>query len=231
MEIVILAGGLGTRLSNVVSDVPKPMAVVNGKPFLEYVLNQVARYDAKRVVLAVGYKSEVIESYFGNDYLGMELVYSKEVEPLGTGGAIKQALQYCNSNDVAIINGDTFFDVDLVKMLEFHHRHQSDITLALKYMTQFDRYGSVVCDLNNKVIRFEEKKYMESGNINGGVYIINKDILKNIPNGKFSFENIVLESMSNLMYGYPSEAYFIDIGIPEDYEKAKKYFSLGGFIE
>jgi D-glycero-alpha-D-manno-heptose 1-phosphate guanylyltransferase len=224
-EAIVLAGGLGTRLRKVVKDVPKPMADVNGKPFLEYLLAFLAKQQIEKVVLSVGYKYEVIKNYFGKFFSGMELVYSVESEPLGTGGGIRKSLSFVNSGNVFIVNGDTFFDVNLKKLFLFHKKKKSVISVALKPMKHFDRYGSVKLDENKKIIGFEEKKYHESGLINGGIYLLNKDFFMSFDLGeKFSFEKDFLEKYYNsyAFYGLEFESYFIDIGIPEDYENFKK---------
>ena len=144
MEAIILAGGLGTRLSHIVKDVPKPMAPVAGRPFLEYILDYLIENDIKRVILATGYKHEIIEQHFGNLYKNIEIIYSVENEPLFTGGAIKKALSKCKENNVFIINGDTYFNVDLKEMKKFHIESNSEITIATKLMYDFERYGTVV---------------------------------------------------------------------------------------
>lgn len=220
MEAIILAGGFGTRLSKVVSDVPKPMAPVNNRPFLEYLLDDLNEKGIKKVILAVGYKKEIIKNYFKNKYKELEIIYSEENTPLGTGGAIKKALMLCKTENIFIINGDTFFDVDLKGMYEFHKEKNSKLTVAIKEMENFDRYGSIILS-KDKIIKFEEKKYVDKGYINGGIYLLNKDILDNIEKKTFSFEKDILENEEFKMerYGYSSEGYFIDIGIPEDYHK------------
>lgn len=223
MEAIILAGGFGTRLSSVVSDVPKPMAPINGKPFLELLLEDLEKKGINRVILAIGYKKEVIKDYFKDKYRSIEIIYSEETTLLGTGGAIKQALEKVIEDDVFIINGDTFFDVDLKEMYKFHKKNGSKLTLAVKEMEKFDRYGSLILK-EDKIIRFEEKKYIEKGYINGGIYLINKYILKNIHKENFSFEKEILENeeIGIEKYGYISDSYFIDIGIPEDYYQFKR---------
>ncbi|MBD3842888.1 MAG: NTP transferase domain-containing protein, partial [Campylobacterales bacterium] len=151
MEAIVLAGGLGTRLKSVVSNVPKPMATIGDKPFLEYILKYLKKNGITRVILSVGYKLEIIEEYFGNNFEGIELIYSKEDEPLGTGGAIKKAMSKVKSSKVYIINGDTFFDVNLKSLILVDN---SKITLSLKHMKNFDRYGCVESDENNLVTAF-----------------------------------------------------------------------------
>ena len=220
MEAIILAGGFGTRLSMVVSDVPKPMAPINGRPFLEYLLDDLNEKGINRVILAVGYKKEIIKSHFKEKYKNIDIIYSDEDIPLGTGGAIKKALTLAKDEDIFIINGDTFFDVDLKEMYQFHKKNSSKLTLAIKGMEKFDRYGSLILE-EDRIIKFEEKKYNDKGYINGGIYLINKELLNEKEKESFSFEKEILEN-ENLKiekYGYKSEGYFIDIGIPEDYYK------------
>jgi D-glycero-alpha-D-manno-heptose 1-phosphate guanylyltransferase len=219
LEAIVLAGGLGTRLRSVVSDVPKPMAPVANKPFLEYILKYLSNSGITRVVLSVGYKYEVIKSYFGNSYNGIELVYSVEDEPLGTGGGIKKAMEMVNSSEVYIINGDTFFGVEL---LALSLDNGSKLQLSLKEMREFDRYGCVECD-GEYVRKFCEKEYKKIGNINGGVYLCKKDIFDGFDlEEKFSFEEFVTENIENLkVTAKVFDSYFIDIGIPTDYELAQ----------
>ena len=227
MEAIILAGGFGTRLSKVVSDVPKPMAPINERPFLEYLLDDLNNKGINRFILAVGYKKEVIKNYFRERYKNIEIIYSDEDIPLGTGGAIKKALTLSKAEDIFIVNGDTFFDVDLKEMYKFHKENNSNLTLAIKKMEKFDRYGSLVLE-ENKIIKFEEKKYIEKGYINGGVYLLKKNILSNKKEDSFSFEKDILENKELKIekYGYKSEGYFIDIGIPEDYYKFEEKIKL-----
>lgn len=220
MEAIVLAGGLGTRLRSVVVDLPKPMAPIGDKPFLEYILKYLQKNGITRAILSVGYKWETIKEYFGDKFENIELVYSVEDEPLGTGGAIKKAMNQVKNSQVYIINGDTFFDVDL-KSLDL--KDKSKLILSLKHMTDFDRYGCVEKDENNLVTAFTEKGYRESGNINGGIYLASKDIFSEYDlDEKFSFEEFMQENFKQLKINSAIfDNYFIDIGIPEDYEKAQ----------
>lgn len=229
METIILAGGLGRRLRGIVNNVPKPMADINGKPFLAFLMDSLISRSASRILLSVGYKHEVIESYFGHRYKDIEIDYIFEKEPLGTGGAIKEALKHIKSNDAIVTNGDTFFDLDLTAMFGLHCRGKSLLTIALKKMEDCSRYGTVSVQ-DNRVVQFEEKAPDRSGFINGGVYIVNKTISNllgdyNVP---FSFEKDFLEEKAwriNIL-PFVSAGFFIDIGIPEDYEKAKAELPL-----
>ena len=225
MEAIILAGGLGTRLRTVVQDLPKPLAPVNGKPFLEYILDNLCKQGIQTVILAVNYKREHIQKYFKNNYKEMSIEYSIEKEPLLTGGAIKRALSYCKEENVFVLNGDTYLEIDLSKMYQFHCEKQADITIAKKMMTDCTRYGIIQCQ-GDRVVGFHEKCPGVRGYINAGLYLMQKKMLNGIEKKKFSFEKEVLQCCvkSFNMYTYESEGYFIDIGIPEAYWKAQKDF-------
>ncbi|AFV05141.1 nucleotidyltransferase family protein [Dehalobacter sp. CF] len=223
MDVIILAGGLGTRLRSVVSDIPKVMAQVNEVPFLSYILNNLEKNGIIRVILAVGYKREMIKTFFGSRFKGIELLYSEEEEPIGTGGAIRNAFDYVRGEDSIIINGDTFLDVDLQKIVSEFRCTNAQLLLSLKTMHNFDRYGCVETDFNQRVISFREKTLCDKGNINTGCYVAKKSIFQefDLPN-KFSFEEFIQSNVNKLdIFSYVSDGYFIDIGIPEDYEKAK----------
>ncbi len=226
MEAIILAGGLGTRLQTVVKDVPKPMAEINGFPFLKYLLDSLSKQGITSVILSVGYKQEIIKAYFKDHYLDMTLLYSSEYSPLGTGGAIIQALKLTTDNDVYVLNGDTFFDVDLKAMQRLHTETKADISLATKVMQGFNRYGTIKIE-SGRVIAFEEKKYQIESFINGGIYLINKEVFNPFQlKTKFSFESDFLEKklLQLNVTAFRSEGYFIDIGIPEDYHHASTVF-------
>jgi D-glycero-alpha-D-manno-heptose 1-phosphate guanylyltransferase len=219
---VILAGGFGTRLKSVVSDLPKPMAPVNNIPFLTYLLNLLVKYGYDKVILAAGYKYEIIESYFGSQYKNIKLIYSIENEPLGTGGAISAATEFIDSDFFTVLNGDTFFDIDFGRMEEKFLKFKSGLMVALKPMTSFDRYGTVEIK-DERILSFNEKKYCKNGLINGGVYVISKEWLDRYsPGKKYSFEKDILEKVigNEIIDYYISDSYFIDIGIPEDYQRA-----------
>jgi len=226
-EAVILAGGFGTRLSHVVSDVPKPMAPVYGKPFLTYLLDRLIDAGMYRVILATGYKHACIESYFGASYRGAEIIYSQETTPLFTGGAIRQAADYVTGDDFVVLNGDTLFDIDFRKLYDFHVQHHANLSIALRQVNDTSRYGSVTCS-NNNIIAFNEKaESVGAGDINGGIYAINRDwlIRQNLPT-KFSFEKELMQPMAGdpSFYGLRFTDYFIDIGVPEDYYRAQEEF-------
>lgn len=224
VEAIILAGGFGTRIQSVVADVPKPMAPVAGKPFLYYILHSLVKQGINRIILAVGYKRESIINHFGSNFESAELLYSVEEQPLGTGGAIRKALQLAEGDDVLIINGDTYFDVWISELLSFHQQGLFDLTMSLKPMENFDRYGTVLIN-HTKVVEMVEKQPSDKGLINGGVYIVKRSLLNKYPvNTKFSFETDFLEKdINHIEIGaFISDGYFIDIGIPEDYARAQE---------
>ena len=222
MDVIVLSGGFGTRLKDVTNGKPKTMVDVNGKPFLCYLLDDFIKYDVKNVILAVGYKKEYIEKYFEKGYKNINITFSEEDEPLGTGGAIKKALGYSKEDDVIIMNGDVYSDVNLKELMNNHKNSKKETTLTLKYMENFDRYGVVEFNEQKIITKFEEKKPKEKGYINVGVYVMNKNVFDNIDVGDvFSIERdffgkYVRNSDFNA-YLYDGE--FIDIGIPSDYKK------------
>lgn len=226
-EAIVLAGGFGRRLQSVITDLPKPMAPVAGKPFLKFVLDYLLENNVRHCVLAVGHKREAIINYFGGLYKEMKISYSKEEEPLGTGGGIKKAMEKIKGDRFFVLNGDTFFKVDLAMLEEFHVRNKASLSIALKPMINFDRYGTVEVSPEGKITAFREKKYVREGLINGGVYVMEKNFIPKKLKDVFSFEKDVLEpeTEKGKIYGIISATYFIDIGIPEDYDKAINDFA------
>lgn len=229
MKTIILAGGKGTRLQSVVKDVPKPMADINGKPFLEYLMDNMINYGAEEFILCVGYKYEIIESYFKDNFKGIPVKYSIEKELLGTGGAIKQGFDLFDIDNAVILNGDTFVKMDYS---DFYKRMKDEkLGLSLKYVDNASRYGLVKTE-GDRVVEFTEKKdSVEAGYINDGIYFVKKSLLENMPR-KFSFEKDLLEHEVNRIRPefYRAEDYFIDIGIPESYAKACRElkYHIGG---
>ena len=219
MEAIVLAGGLGTRLRGVIGEIPKCMAPVDGKPFLQYQLEWLSRFDIRHVVFSVGYLREQVIDFVKSREWPFDISFAVEKEPLGTGGGIRLALSKCKGNQVFVLNGDTFYNVDL-NALDF----TAPVTLALKPMREFDRYGAVDWD-GDLVNAFHEKKPCAEGLINGGIYAIDRSQLDmSLFPKRFSFEQEVLEPLTQygLVAGVVQEGYFIDIGIPEDYAHAQR---------
>ncbi len=221
-EAIVLAGGLGTRLRDTVPDLPKCMAPVAGRPFLFYMINYLRTQGVERFIFALGYKHELIEEWLATQFPTLDYICSVEDEPLGTGGAIKLACAHATEENVLVTNGDTLFKVDTAQLALMHHSHAAEATLSLKPMQDFDRYGIVETDDNGLVLNFLEKQFCEQGNINGGVYVLNlMSFLENDWPPVFSFEKDYLESRRFRLFGSAQDSYFIDIGIPEDLERAQ----------
>ena len=230
LPVILLAGGLGTRLQSVVKDVPKPMAPVAGKPFLSWVLDDLCRQGIQEVILSVGYRQEVIRETYGEQYKTLHIRYSSEDKPLGTGGAIRKAFALAGK-EAFVLNGDTFFQVDLSGLYAFYRRMEADVAIALKRLQQFDRYGTVTINEQSVITTFNEKKPCAEGLINGGVYVVSEKVFAySLLPEVFSFEQHILQAAVGLgrFAGLEQEGYFIDIGIPDDYAKAQDDFSRVG---
>lgn len=223
-EAIVLAGGLGTRLRALVSDVPKPMAPVAGRPFLEWVLRRLAQENIRRVILATGYMSEKIERAFGSRFSGMEVVYSVEPAPLGTGGAIAHAARLVGNRGVHVVNGDTFLEYSLVEM-EVLVQSRGRLGMALAKVDDVHRYGAIGLQ-GDRVASFHEKGDRGPGWINGGCYFFPDAALRSLPSGAFSLEAHVLApaAAEGDVVGLTRTGGFIDIGVPEDYVRAQAIF-------
>lgn len=227
MEAIILAGGLGTRLSARVRDLPKAMAPVAGRPFLEILLGQLERCGYARVLLSVGYLHEAIENHFGSAFGAIQIDYSIEQSPLGTGGAIRTTLALAREPAVLVLNGDTFLDADYAAMMRFHAAKGAQMTMAVTRQPDIARYGGVVID-GGRVTGFEEKGRSGSGCINAGAYVLdrNLDWPPDLPS-HFSFERdfLVPRVASRTAQLRPAafevSGFFLDIGVPEDYDRAQ----------
>lgn len=223
-EAIVLAGGFGTRLAHVVPDVCKPMAPVAGRPFLRFIMDQLAAAGFDRVIVADGYRREQIEDFFGSAYRGMAIEYSPEDTPLFTGGAVKMALGRCRSDWVFVLNGDTWLDVDFTAMEAAAADAPDSVSavIAVKRMRDFERYGTVDVDAGGALAAFHEKRPCEEGLINAGVYLLRRDALNNMPE-KFSLESDYFERVvdGGALRAVECTGGFIDIGVPEDYELAQ----------
>ncbi len=224
---LILVGGLGQRLRSVVSDRPKPMAPVQGVPFLEILISSLADKGVRKFVLLTGYKGEAVEEYFGPSYRDdLTIAFSREGSPLGTGGAVKNAEAYATDPSL-LVNGDTFFDADLGSLLRFHADNGAEVTLSLFKVEDVSRYGSVMVDGQGTVVGFREKdeNIKEPGLINAGLSLLSKRLVSGLPDGPFSMEREIFPSLvgSGKMFGLLQERPFFDIGTPESYEEFKSF--------
>jgi D-glycero-alpha-D-manno-heptose 1-phosphate guanylyltransferase len=228
-EVIILAGGLGKRLRSVVNDLPKPMALINNRPFLEYQFDYLISQGIEIAVLSVGYKHEVIRNHFGGKYKSLTLKYALEREPLGTGGGILKAMPFVEGDSVFIVNGDTLFKPNLKELYTFHQKKKADITIALRIVKEAQRYGIVSMNESERIVAFLEKNpQVGVGYINAGIYLMPTNIIQTkIQKEKFSLEKDFFENQIEELkiYGFPTESYFIDIGVPEDYKKAQHEFN------
>lgn len=223
-EAIILAGGLGTRLRDAVPDLPKCMAPVNGHPFIAYVIKYLQQQGIQRFIFSLGYQSAYFTNFLSDTLPADSYEMVVEKEPLGTGGAIRFAMDKAVTDDIVVVNGDSIFRTDIREQTAFHQSRKALCTLALKPMKDFDRYGVVELNPDQSIALFREKQQYEKGLINGGVYLVNKAIFTNISfPEKFSFETDYLQKQyhSGGIYGVVYDGYFIDIGIPEDYQKAQ----------
>ncbi|HOW25925.1 MAG TPA: nucleotidyltransferase family protein [Bacteroidales bacterium] len=224
-EAIILAGGMGKRLQPVVAGIPKPMAPVNGKPFLSYLIAYVRQWGITRIILSVGHKYQEILSFFGEKHQDADLFYSIEEEPLGTGGGILRAMEHVLTDEVLVLNGDTMYRIGLDAFEDFHRSRDSMLSIALRFQERTGRYGLVETDLQHRITGFTEKPDRSGGGwINGGIYLINTAFYrKNSHAERFSFETDLLPGClpTGRLYGYQTGGYFIDIGTPESYLRAQ----------
>lgn len=266
MQAILLCGGMGTRLRSVVSDRPKPMADICGKPFLQCLLEMLRDKGITEVIFALGYMGEMIEEYFQDgSAFGLKIAYSYEEEPLGTGGAIRNALPKILEEEVLVLNADTYFPMDYQGLYHFHQENDGDFSLATRAVPDISRYGAVRRDAAGRILAWNEKlnegaqKPVEdssrqsaeaslqqagegskqpvegnaqqaasaspkslAGEINGGIYVMKKSLIAEIPEGKQSLEQDCIPkwlSEGKRIFGLPFEGYFMDIGIPKDYQQ------------
>lgn len=226
MKAIILCGGFGTRLGVLTKNTPKPILNIADRPFIFYILDHLIHCGIKEIILSVGFQSDKIIKLIGKDWKGCPVHYSIEDEPLGTGGAIKKAMIDFSLAETLVLNGDSYLDFDIKKLIEISTNKNIDIALILKELKNTSRYGTVVTNQKNQLISFEEKKEGKTGFINTGIYLINNRIFDRIDIEVFSFEQDLMvpfcSSFNTL--AIKTDAYFIDIGVPEDFENAQIAF-------
>lgn len=224
-KAIILAGGFGTRLQSVVNNVPKPMAPIQGKPFVVYLIENLLDSGFEEIILSLHYMPEIIIGYIKIHYPHAPIQFIIEPKPLGTGGAIQYVLEKSGITEpVTILNGDSFLQLDYQQFYQTFTMKNADLLMALRHVENSGRYGKVVVDTDNKILQFEEKSNAAAGFINAGIYLLNPNIFNNYPqNEVFSLENDFFKPhLCGLKAsGYQAEGYFIDIGIPEDYQRAQ----------
>ena len=223
-KAIILAGGRGERLQSAVPDLPKPMAPVGGRPFLEYILDGLVKGNVTDVILSVGYGAEVIQKHFGHSYRTIQLRYSRENFPLGTGGAIALALKKEDTSPVLVLNGDTLIEIDYPALIAWYVKDPSLVAIVLRHVPNVSRFGAVAL-LDERVVGFQEKGQHGPGLVNAGVYIVRPEVFSRYVTGEsFSFETDFLQQYCRDLHPRAriTAGYFIDIGTPEDYERAQK---------
>lgn len=226
MQAIILAGGLGTRLRASIGDYPKVMASINGRPFIELMLDRLAQRGVQSIIMALGYKADVVADHLGDSYRGISIRYSREEEPLGTGGATKLAMRMAAPGLCFVLNGDTYADVDLGSMRRAHTAARTLVSIAVVRLPDVCRFGAVSIR-DGRIVSFREKASNGAGEINSGVYLLNTDILPLFPTqDAFSLERDFFEAKIDQLrpLAFSAGSEFIDIGVPQDYERAQVYF-------
>ncbi len=219
----MLCGGLGTRLGELTHDTPKPLIAVSGRPFLAHVLDQLITTPIDEIVLAVSFQWQKVRAEIGTQWRNVKVSYSIETEPLGTGGAIRQAMQQSGITEALVANGDTLLKINPHDLIQFAKEHDADIAIALKATEDSSRFGKVSIDPSGRIVAFQEKAPGSSGLINSGLYYLKTSIFNQIDTPSFSFENVILAERHNRLaiFGMQTTAYFIDMGIPEDLARAR----------
>lgn len=227
-QAVILAGGLGTRLRSVISDRPKVLAKVGDRPFMVYLLEQLSVAGIQKVILCTGYLGAQVQTTFEASSHQLDLIYSQEPSPLGTGGALRLALDYIQSDSVLVMNGDSFCEISIGEFWLSHADRQTDVTIALTQVSDTSRYGRVEVDSAGKILNFAEKGNSTSvGWINAGIYLIKRELISEIPRDQvISLEQEILPNWieHKSVYSYPTQGKFIDIGTPSSYALAQSFF-------
>jgi D-glycero-alpha-D-manno-heptose 1-phosphate guanylyltransferase len=221
-DVVILAGGRGTRLQSVPGDMPKPLRPVSGRPFLCYLLDQVRGAGAGRIVLALGYKPEAFDDLVRQERLEV----SVEPSPLGTGGGLRAALPLLRTDAVMVLNGDSYASADLRLLAALHRRRKARATMLLAETPDASRYGRVEIEEDGAIVRFAEKGEEGPGLINAGVYVLQRSVLEAIPPGRaVSLERETFPSLiGSGFFGEPGGFAFMDIGTPESYAASAAFF-------
>jgi len=224
IDVVILTGGQGTRLREVIKDRPKTMAEINQRPFLDILIDYVSNYGFKRFILCTGHMAHVIKDYYTDKNASREILFSNEDKPLGTGGAVKNAEDFIQSSPCLVMNGDSFCSVDLLQFFDFHLKKRALLSMVVVEATDTKDYGVISLDDSQRIIQFKEKIGKEKAYINAGIYLFEKEIFSLIPpETKYSLEyDLFPKLVGKEFYGYITQERLIDIGTPERYEQGKR---------
>ncbi|NQY62260.1 MAG: NTP transferase domain-containing protein [Alteromonadaceae bacterium] len=223
MEAILLAGGLGTRLHKVTGDCyPKSLAEVDGRPFIHYVVQYLASMGVNRFIFAVSHHAQMIVDSIQNEFPDLDVDFSFEDQPLGTGGAIKQALNHVKGKRVLVVNSDSFMEFSLAQFIEFAEDKESNLSIVCTQVEDVSRFGAADVSEQGLLLKFFEKGRQGSGYINSGIYLIDKNHPKLASlTGKFSFENELLSNKEVPVFAIKNKGLFFDIGTPDDYESAQ----------
>ncbi len=229
MDVMILAGGFGSRLKNVVSDRQKVVAAVNDRPFLFFLLEQLEKIAVNKLIFCTGHMQETVMQTLNSYSTRFNMLFSHEETPLGTGGAVRQAVSLTESPDILIMNGDSFIDCDLMNFYDAYRKNDCRALMLLTEVEDVSRFGMVTLDDKNRITAFNEKgEYSGKGMINAGIYLLKKELLEQIPaNCQYSLEKQFFPQLvqAGTLYGFPVNGEFIDIGTVESYSKAHKFFN------
>lgn len=226
IDALILCGGQGTRLRSIIADKPKVLAPINGRPFLSYLLDQLVNAGFRDVILCTGYKGEMVRDALGPHYKGLNIRYSRETEPLGTGGALRYALPMIEGSYILAMNGDSYIDADICSFIEWYLKGGYDASILLTNVEDTSRYGRVKIDEDGKIISFDEKQEGSgSGWINAGVYLLKTSLLRHIQTGiPYSLEQEFFPCLPDeSLYGYRCKSELLDIGTPDSYARAEGF--------
>jgi len=228
IDVLILCGGEGRRLRQISGRVPKPMVRIAGRVFLDIVIDHLRRSGFKRIILGIGYRAGFIRKYYSKHKApGVEILFSEEKKPLGTGGAVKKAKRLIKSESFLVLNGDTFSKFKADRFVKFYQQKKARLLILLRKAKTNKDYGAITIDRRSKITSFSEKNVARGVNfVNGGVYLFSKSVLSEMPDkSKFSLEyDFFPRLVGKGLYGYKESGFFIDIGIPERFLSAKKYF-------
>ena len=231
IDAIILCGGLGKRLRPAIGTRQKTMASVNGQPFLEILLKYLLQQEVERVILCTGFQAKSVEDYFRRKNWGLTIVFSREREPLGTGGAVKQARTLVRSKNFFVLNGDSLCEISYPSLLKQHERQKALATIVAAKVSASKDFGTMVIDQANRIMRFEEKSAPNpaAAYVNAGVYCFSRQIFPFFPKTKsFSLERDVFPQwpalLKNGFVGYKIKSPFHDIGTPQRYKKAQVIF-------
>ncbi len=227
ISVLILAGGRGTRLRPATGAVPKPIVPVAGRPFLDHLLDQVRAAGFDRVTLGVGYGASAVEQTIGQARRGLDIHYAYETQPLGTAGAIRNALDVCQAPEILVLNGDSYCDIDLAEFVAAHRERGTPASMVLVECPDRSRFGGTDTDPQGQVIAFHEKRENAGpGLINAGIYLLARRDIAAWPDVPLSLEHDILPDLIEQgLFGWQADADFIDIGTPESYGRAQTFFA------